>query len=101
MDPNASDDEDGRVLRFPARFRTSTREPQRSPIADLGKYSRGSDDDYGHRMRMNAVAVAVVVVLVLCGIWLVDTIAQMRKKQDCVLSGRRNCAPINIPVDAR
>ncbi len=101
VDPRASDQQSGRVLKFQARVRTSTRDSQRSPVEDLRKYARGGEDDYGHRMRMNAVAVAVVVVLVACGVWLVDTMAQMRKKQDCVLSGRRNCVQINVPVDAR
>jgi len=28
---------------------------------------------------------------------LVDKIAEMRKNQDCYLSGRLNCAPIEMP----
>jgi hypothetical protein len=52
-------------------------------------------------MMMNLIAVLVAVVLVGCGIWLMNAIVQMRKAQDCVLSGRRNCMTISAPVDSR
>jgi hypothetical protein len=29
-------------------------------------------------------------------VWLAIQIADMRKNQDCLLSGRRNCAPIDV-----
>jgi hypothetical protein len=35
-------------------------------------------------------------VLSAVGIWLVSQIADMRKNQDCVLSGQRNCAGIDV-----
>jgi len=68
----------------------------RPPVEDVGKYAGGEDDDYPHRMKANAAALVVIVVLIVCGIWIADTIAQMRKSQDCVLTGRRNCAPVQI-----
>lgn len=44
------------------------------------------------------IAVAVfIVALVGAGIWLANVIVDVRKTQDCVLSGRRNCAPIPTP----
>ena len=46
---------------------------------------------------MNLLGLLVTVVLVVAGIWLVDKIAEMRKTQDCYLSGRRNCTPIEAP----
>jgi hypothetical protein len=52
-------------------------------------------------MVMNLFAAAVVAVLVGCGLWLTDMIVQLRKNQDCVLSGRRNCVQITVPADAR
>ena len=41
-------------------------------------------------MKVNLAALAFTVVLALAGVWLVIQLADMRKKQDCVLSGRRN-----------
>jgi hypothetical protein len=45
------------------------------------------------------VAFVFVAALIAAGLWLADTMAEMRKNQDCVLSGRRNCAPIEINKD--
>jgi hypothetical protein len=64
---------------------------------DLAKFERGEgDDDYRHRMLMNLAAFIVTIVLATSGVWLAITLAEMRKNQDCVLSGRRNCAPIDV-----
>jgi hypothetical protein len=99
--------ETGRVLRFEPRARRP-RAPLSSrfgasPVKDVGKYSGGLDDseDYRHRMRMNAAAIVVVGLLIWCGFWLFDTLSEMRKKQDCALSGRTNCTRIEIPAIAR
>jgi len=35
------------------------------------------------------------------GVWLATKRAQMRKDQDCVLSRRRGCTPVEVPVRSR
>jgi hypothetical protein len=40
-------------------------------------------------------------MLALAGVWLAMQLAEMRKNQDCVLSGRRNCAPIEVTAPPR
>ncbi len=102
-----SDSEEmGRILRFEPR--QGSRHPRpplppsplgRSPVEGVDKYARPPDDteDYRHRMRTNVAAVIVVSLLIWCGYWLFDTLAQLRKSQDCVLSGRTNCARIDVP----
>jgi hypothetical protein len=66
---------------------------------DLAKYERGDgEDDYRHRMITNAAALLFTIVLAGAGAWLAITIGDMRKNQDCVLSGRRNCSPIEVPA---
>jgi hypothetical protein len=50
---------------------------------------------------VNIVAAAFTVVLILGGIWIADTMARMRKNQDCVLTGRSGCTPVNAPLTAR
>jgi len=102
--------DDSKVLPFRARPQRPARADaasdaasDHSPVADIGKYARRNEepDDYRHRMKMNAITAALLVALIGCGLWLVDTMAQMRKNQDCVLSGRRNCTPINVPLTER
>jgi hypothetical protein len=101
MPPKAPSQENGRVLQFRPRVRPPTPDQKWPPVDDLSKYAQNGDVDYRHRMLMNLIAILVAVVLVGCGIWLTNAIVQMRKDQDCILSGRRNCMTINAPVDAR
>ena len=101
---NASDD-DHRVVPFRpcgAAARGGWRWPRRtlgaSPVEDLAKYESGGeqDDNYRHRMMVNLAALGFTVALAVAGVWLAIQIADMRKNQDCLLSGRRNCAPIDV-----
>jgi hypothetical protein len=65
------------------------------PPDDLAKYEHAeTEDDYRHRMKMNMLGLIVTVVLMGAGAWLVVTLAEIQKNQDCYLSGRRNCMPI-------
>lgn len=59
----------------------------------------GGPEDDRHRMLVNAAAAVLVVGLIGAGLWLASEMAQIRKNQDCVLSGRRNCAPIDVSHD--
>jgi hypothetical protein len=94
-EPSPSENEQ-RVIKF-RRGSASTRSSAPSPVEDLKKYERSEGvDDYRHRMIVNVAAFFVVAALIGAGVWLADTMAAMRKNQDCVLSGRRNCAPVEI-----
>ena len=87
-----------RVVKFrrdPASARAPT--PGPLPVEDLAKFERGADaDDYRHRMIVNAAAFLLVVALIGAGLWLADTMASMRRNQDCVLAGHRNCTPVEV-----
>jgi hypothetical protein len=48
-------------------------------------------------MVTNAIAFVFVSMLVLGALWLTDSLAIMRKNQDCVLSGKRGCTPVEVP----
>ena len=94
------------VLKF--RPRTSAHPPggrkerdpaNASPAAnDRSGYERPRDegDDFRHRMLANVAALAFTVALTAIGIWLAVSIADLRKTQDCVLMGRRDCARISV-----
>jgi hypothetical protein len=58
-------------------------------------------DRQGNRNVENAVMLGFLVVLVAAGIWLLVTMADIRKVQDCAAQGRRNCATIEVPDRAR
>jgi hypothetical protein len=93
--PSHSSESDHRVIRFRRHGAAQPSFSARPPIAELSRYQRGNDvDDYRHRMIVNVIAFAFVVVLMGVGLWIADTMAVMRKNQDCVLSGRRGCTPV-------
>jgi hypothetical protein len=99
------DDEKGRVLLFRPRIPRARNDnlrrpdPFRSPVADLSKYEQPRDEEsYRQRMVNNLLAFALLSLIVYCGIWLANTMAQLRTNQDCVLTGRTNCAPIKVPI---
>jgi len=58
-------------------------------------------EDEGNRTVENAVMLGFFLVLVAAGIWLLGTMADIRKVQDCAARGRRNCATIEVPDRAR
>jgi hypothetical protein len=109
--PITSDEDEHRVLKF--RPRTSAQPPAgrrepgqqahrndgRQEPNDLSRYERDRDeaDDFRHRMLANVAAFAFTVALTAIGIWLAMSIADLRKTQDCVLMGRRDCAQISLP----
>jgi hypothetical protein len=104
-DPTSPGDERGRVLRFRPRGSVLQRHwtwppaaESETPVDDLAKYERADHtDDYRHRMTMNVLALAVTLILIGTGIWLTNKLVQIRDEQDCYLSGRRNCFPIEVP----
>jgi hypothetical protein len=103
MAEQVSEESHGRVLKFRPRGSIFTRPlPRPSPVKDLAKYEgNAGPDDYRHRMIMNLAGFAVTIVLVAGGLWIANTMAQLRKNQECVLIGRRNCAPIEVPSPSR
>lgn len=70
------------------------------PADEFDQFEQDQDEvvDYRQRMVMNLIALAVVALLVSVGVWLADTIADMQRDQDCVMQGRVNCAPIELPA---
>lgn len=98
-DPSSSDSEH-RVLSFRRRPGGARRPLVQPPADDLAKYARGGEsDDYRHRMIVNTAAFLFVAALIGAGLWLAQSMAELRRNQDCVMSGRRNCAPIEVNKD--
>jgi hypothetical protein len=101
-------EEEHRVLQFrprtlghPAGQRPFGSQLQREDASgepnDLSRYERAREepDDFRHRMLANLAAFAFTVALTAIGIWLAMSIADLRKTQDCVLMGRRDCARVS------
>jgi hypothetical protein len=100
-DGRSESGDEGRVVRFrprgvaPWRWPLPTRQKRDWTDDDLAKYEQPeTEEDYRHRMKMNMLGLAVTIVLMAVGAWLVVTLAEIQKNQDCYLSGRRNCTPM-------
>lgn len=98
----------GRIIHFrprrsmPPQIPSARKQGNGSPVEDLGKFEHGGEeDDYRHRMIVNTAAFLLAVLLIMAGVWLAMTMADMRKNQDCVLSGRRGCTPVEAPPASR
>jgi hypothetical protein len=104
---SVSSDGEHRVLQFRPRTLATPgqRRNQSDPIEqhgvakDLSRYERDREepDDFHHRMLANIAAFAFTVALLAIGIWLAMSIADLRRTQDCVLMGRRDCVRISDP----
>jgi hypothetical protein len=66
---------------------------------DLSRYEkpRQEPDDFRQRMLANIAGFAFTLALMAIGVWLVMSIADLRRTQDCVLMGRRDCVQISTP----
>jgi hypothetical protein len=74
----------------------STRQSRDPTMTEDGERKQEPPEE-GNRGIENAVLLGFFVVLVAAGIWLLGTMADVRKAQDCAGQGRRNCATIDVP----
>jgi hypothetical protein len=100
------EEETGRVVPLRPRLlrRAAPRAGLASPpaVEDIGKYEGGDrSDDYRHRMFMNVLGFLTCAILVAAGVWIANSIAELRSHQDCVFSGRHDCAHIDVPSRVR
>jgi len=81
------------------RHEDNRQQQPQDPVRDLARFERSREepDDFRHRTLANLAALAFTVALTAIGIWLAMSIADVRKTQDCVLMGRRDCANIATP----
>lgn len=104
MPDHPSSTTDDRVVHLRTRRRYQPAGANPTPPArsgDIDQYARSTEpDDFRHRMTVNAVAFLFIVALVAAGVWLADTITTLRKTQDCVLSGKRGCGPVETSAPA-
>jgi hypothetical protein len=106
MNNSSSSNDEPRVVRLrPRAGETSTvyQPPADVPIEDLSRYEDGreSAEEYRKRMIVNLAGLGFVVALIGAAIWLADTMATMRRNQDCVLSGRVGCTPVDYTPQSR
>ena len=56
------------------------------------------DDDNQDQSRSRAlIGLVIVAVLVVAAVYLVHALRNESQLEDCLMSGRSNCAPIEVP----
>jgi hypothetical protein len=65
-----------------------------SPINRTGNDSTMTDPDQSGNRRPAIAGLAIAVVLLAVGLWLAHDLTAASKMQDCLMSGRSNCAVI-------
>jgi hypothetical protein len=96
----------GQILKFEPRrpgsplFAASAPQPVEDDLDGFARFEQDQDEpiDYRHRMIMNLIALAILISLVGLGVWIADTISALQREQDCLMQGRSNCAPIEVPI---
>ena len=59
---------------------------------------RGADEQEDETRRTAALmGLIVILVLAIAGVVLVRDLGDKSRLEDCLMSGRRNCAPIDLP----
>lgn len=99
-------DDEPRVVRFrprPGGAAEPHAEPRSGAKDDLAVYARAPEEptEYRRRQAVNALAFLFVILLIGGAIWLANSMANMRRNQDCVLSGRRGCTPVEYDRGVR
>jgi hypothetical protein len=47
------------------------------------------------------IGLVLMAVLVVAAVYLVHALREESQREDCLLSGRSNCAPISVPTNSR
>ncbi len=62
--------------------------------------NRSEDGDDGADQRRSAALIGLIIILALAiaGVVLVRELREKSRLEDCLMSGRTNCAPIEVPT---
>jgi len=75
------------------RNRRSADQPSSQPTSDR----RDEPETAGERRLVNFLIIGFILFVLGAGLWLSDALLETRRIDDCIASGRRNCAPITLP----
>jgi hypothetical protein len=56
-----------------------------------------SPETPAERRLVNLLLIGIILLIFGAALWLGDALLDARRIDDCIASGRRNCAPITVP----
>ena len=61
--------------------------------------NRSEDGDDGEQRRSAAlIGLIIILVLAIAGVVVVRELREKSRLEDCLMAGRHNCAPIEVPA---
>jgi hypothetical protein len=63
----------------------------------MNKRSEDGDDEGDQRRSAALIGLIIILALAIAGVWLVRELREKSQLEDCLMSGRTNCAPIEAP----
>ena len=61
--------------------------------------NRSEDGDDGEQRRSAAlIGLIIILVLAIAGVVIVRELREKSRLEDCLMAGRHNCAPIEVPA---
>jgi hypothetical protein len=68
-----------------------------SPPPSRGPHDRGDDDDQAPSPLVILIVMTVIALACVGGYFFVMKLIDISRQEDCLIAGRRNCAPIEAP----
>jgi hypothetical protein len=66
-------------------------------IEPMSNQSRDGDDGGDQRRSSALIGLIIILALAIAGVVLVRELRERSRLEDCLMSGRTNCAPIEVP----
>lgn len=63
----------------------------------MNNRSEDGDDEGDQRRSAALIGLIIILALAIAGVWLVRELREKSQLEDCLMSGRTNCAPIEVP----
>ncbi|MBO0736341.1 MAG: hypothetical protein J2P48_07205 [Alphaproteobacteria bacterium] len=60
--------------------------------------SEQRDDEADQRRTAALIGLIIILALAIAGVVLVKALRERSRLEDCLMSGRTNCAPIEVPA---
>jgi hypothetical protein len=64
----------------------------------MNNRSEQSDEEADHRRSAALIGLIIILALAIAGVVLVRELRERSRLEDCLMSGRTNCAPIELPL---
>jgi hypothetical protein len=64
----------------------------------MNNRSEKANEEADQRRSAALIGLIIILALAIAGVWLVRELREKSRLEDCLMSGRTNCAPIEVPT---